>query len=79
MWSLVGVTGVFLLPWLVRWETGAVAERAGASVNPSPRQTCLAVFQICPTDGNKKPMRTDKCFLSSKLSTKKLLSGFLLL
>ena len=56
-----------------------MAERAGASVNPSPRQTCLAVFQICPTDGNKKPMRTDKCFLSSKLSTKKLLSGFLLL
>ena len=53
---------------LVGWEAGTVAKRVGLRLTPPPGG-CLAVFQICPTDGNKKPMRMDRCFLSSKLST----------
>lgn len=57
-WLLVGGKGF-----------GAGAGRARASVCPIPaacRPVSLPVFQICHMDGNKKLMRTDKFFLSSK-------------
>ena len=73
MWSLVGVTGLLYLPQLepvTCWSGGRLGlwlkGRGFSSSHPSPRLTCLPVFQICPTDGNKKRMRMDKCFLLSK-------------
>lgn len=46
-------------------ERGLSCPGLGASVHPT-RTLALFLFQICPMDGSKKPMRKDKCFLSSK-------------
>lgn len=71
--GLVGVTGLSHLPWLEPapcWSGGGLGlwPKGGGFGSPSSQRWLSYCFQICPTDGNKKPMRMGRCFCG-KLST----------